>query len=473
MEHFDVVVLGGGSAGELVAGLLASAGRKVALVEGNRVGGECPYVACMPSKALLKDAKEHHDAEASPLFGEEAARVVQAAQTAAFSLAVRRRDAVTENRVDHKAAADLVASGVTLVRGQGRIGRHGAVSVDDRELSWTDLVISTGSRPIVPEIEGINDASTWTSDQALSTAHRPSSVLVLGGGPVGCELAQIFARFGTTTTLVESASQVAGNEHAAVAGALAERLQDDGVRLRLGTTVERVAATSGLTVQCHLSDGTSVDVERIIIASGRVPATEDLGLERLAVTLGDDGSVHVDDHCRVVGQEHVWAAGDVTAIAPFTHTANYQARVIVDNLLGGERTASYFAIPRVIYTDPPLASVGVNPGVQPDEDLISATVDLAQLARASAEGESGGLLILTAHRTRGVLVGATAIGPKADEWLAEATLAIRAEIPLAMLQDIVHAFPTYGEAFEPALRDLVSSASTLPFTQPCEESGLL
>jgi pyruvate/2-oxoglutarate dehydrogenase complex dihydrolipoamide dehydrogenase (E3) component len=449
MEHFDVVVVGAGSAGELLSSQLAAAGRSVALVEGLRVGGECPYVACMPSKAMLHSASRHQEFRDSRVEGSAAPDAA-----AAFESAVRRRDEIAEHRDDHLVATELTEKGVHLIRGWGRIVRDGVVAVDDRELAWTDLVVATGSTPVIPPIDGLADAPTWTSDEALSTSHRPGSVLIIGGGPVGCELAQVFARFETATTLVEAAPQLAGREHPEVARRLASVLEADGVDIRLDTEVTGVQATPG-GARATLSDGRHIDAERIILAVGRRPATQDIGLDELDISVDEKGAVEVDAHCRVVGHEHVWAAGDVTGIAPFTHTANYQARVIAENLLGGDRIANYVAIPRAIYTDPPVASVGVN--ATPDgieAGLVTASMDLDQTARAAIDGPSDGILVLTADGARGVLVGAAAIGPRADEWLAEATVAIRAETPLATLVDIVHAFPTYGEAFEPALRDL-------------------
>jgi len=456
MEHFDVVVLGGGSSGELLSTLLAGAGRTVALVEGLRVGGECPYVACMPSKSMLRSARVHHEDVVSQRFDDTAAPNPSLDDDATFLRAIRRRDEIADHRDDHRAAAALESTGVELVRGRGGVLRHGVVAVGDRELGWTDLVITTGSRPAIPEIEGLGGVPTWTSDQALSASHRPASLLVAGGGPVGCELAQVFARFGTTTTLVEAGPQLAGREQPQVAQGLARVLRGDGIDIRLDTTVLKVEP-SGRGVSASLSDGTAVDAERIILATGRSPSASGLGLEILDIELDNAGAIAVDDHCRVRGHQHVWAAGDVTGIAPFTHTASYQARVIVDNLRGGDRTASYIALPRAIYTDPPVASVGRNAGPDSaDDGLITATMDLDDTARAAIDGHSGGILVLTADRARGVLVGAAAIGPHADEWLAEATLAIRAQIPLTVLNDVVHAFPTYGEAFEPALSNLVA-----------------
>ncbi|MBI1349557.1 MAG: NAD(P)/FAD-dependent oxidoreductase [Actinomycetales bacterium] len=456
MESFDVVVIGGGSAGELLSTLLASAGRSVALVEGLRVGGECPYVACMPSKAMLHGAERHHNQASEWLPSQGAASAEEVDHDAAFAASVRRRDEIAEHRDDAQAANAVTSQGVTLIRGWGRVLRDGVVVAAARELGYRDLVIATGSKPVVPGIEGLDRVPTWTSDEALSIEQRPGSVLILGGGPVGCELAQVFARFGTTTTLVEAAPQLARSEHPMVASRLADALAADGVEVRLGT---KVVATepSDLGVRARLADDRTIEAEHIVLAVGRKPACADLGLDVLGITLDDTGAVEVDDRCRVIGQANVWAAGDATGIAPFTHTANYQARVILENLTGGERRADYTAIPRAIYTNPPVASVGVNtPGDSGGADLITATMDLDQTARAAIEGPSGGVLVLTADPARGVLVGAAAIGPKADEWLAEATLAIRAEIPLAVLRDVVHAFPTYGEAFEPPLRELLA-----------------
>ena len=247
---------------------------------------------------------------------------------------------------------------------------------------------------------------------------------------------------------------MAGREQPQVAAQLARVLEADQVDVRLNTKVLDVETSNG-TVRARLSDGTHVEVERIIIAIGRRPTTESLGLETLGITLNENGSLPVDDRCRAIGHDHIWAAGDITGIAPFTHTANYQARIVVANLLGDDRAANYTAIPRAIYTDPPVASVGRLAGTDsPDDSLITATMDLNQTARAAVDGPSDGILVLTADSESGVLVGAAAIGPKADEWLAEAALAIRCKIPLTVLTDVVHAFPTYGEAFEPALRDL-------------------
>lgn len=456
MKTFDVVVLGAGSAGENIASNLVKAGKTVGLIEANRVGGECPYVACVPSKAMLRSADARHDVGLTQKVGGTSIPLVLDADDLAFSAAAIRRNAIAEERDDHEAATRLGKEGVVLLRGMGRIIRPGIVAVAGEEIQFSDLVISTGSTANRPKIDGIDEIATWTSEEALSTNTRPVSIVIIGGGPVGCELAQSFVRFGTRTFLIEEGGQIAGKEHPDVVGKLAEILAADGVVIKVNTNVSKLSRSENGESCVTLSDGTALAVERVIIAVGRHPNSANLGLEVLGVETNERGEISIDASCRVVGQEHVWAGGDVTGIAPFTHTANYQARVISDNLLGSSRSASYVAIPRAIYTDPPVASVGRNISDGENLNLISVRFDLSKTARHLTDGGSGGLLILTADKVRKVLVGAAAIGPKADEWLAEATLAIRAEIPLEILQDVVHAFPTYGEAFEPPIRQLLA-----------------
>jgi dihydrolipoamide dehydrogenase len=441
MDSVDVVVLGGGSAGETVATAVAAAGRTVALVEQLRVGGECPYVACMPSKSLL------HSAGARRGGGPVDEGV------AAYREAVRRRDVVAEWRDDSQAAESVVASGAQLVRGRGRLLGPGVLEVGDRILGWGDLVIATGSVPVIPDIPGLDAVATWTSDKALSSSVLEPSLLVLGGGAVGCELAQVFARFGSRVTLVESGAQLLGRGRPEIAELLAQALRADGVDVRLSVVVQHVAPAVGGGARATLSDGTTVECARVLVAVGRRPAVTDLGLQALGVTPDDRGALTVDDRCRVVGQDHVWAAGDVTAVAPFTHTATYQAHVIAANLVGDDRVAHYDAIPRAVYTHPPVASVG---RTDDGDGLVSASFDLRELARALTDDAQGGLLLVTADCARGVVVGASAIGARADDWMAEATLAIRAQVPLTVLVDTVHAFPSMGEAFEPVYRELAA-----------------
>jgi pyruvate/2-oxoglutarate dehydrogenase complex dihydrolipoamide dehydrogenase (E3) component len=454
MESFDVVVLGAGSAGEAVAKTLAEAGRSVALVESLRVGGECPYVACMPSKAMLRSA--HARADAAQL---DDASIGDSAK--AYVAAAARRDAISEHRDDTAAAKAAEGTGVVLVRGRGRIVRPGVVDVDGRELGWSDLVIATGSSAVTPGIEGLDAVPTWTSDEALSATERPPTLLVLGGGAVGCELAQVHARFGSSVVLVEPGRQLAGDEEPSVAEQLADALRRDGIDIRFGIEAERFEHDDSGRAVAHLSDGSTLTADRVLVATGRRPNTEHIGLVAIGIEPEDDGSLRTDDRCRVTGQRNVWAAGDVTGVAPYTHAASYQARILSANLLGGDRKADYRAIPRAIYTSPAVASVGLTAEQARERgiDAVTAAMDVGDTARSATEDAGGGRVVLTADARRRVLIGASAIGPRADEWLAEATVAIRAEVPLAVLADVVHAFPTYGEAFEPPLRELADQVS--------------
>lgn len=458
MKLFDVAILGAGSAGESIANALAEAGRSVVLVEALRVGGECPYVACMPSKSLLRSAEARAGLKSLQKLGGAAVQPTLDDDDLAFRAALERRDDIAEHRDDSDAAKGVEDAGVALIRGRGRITGEGVLEVNGQELGWNDLVLATGSAPVRPQVAGLDRVPTWTSDEALSASERPPSLLVMGGGAVGCELAQAHARFGVRVTLVESAPSLLGKEEPSVAEALAKALRDDGIDIRLGVEVQRVELTPEGLAQAHLSDSTAVEAARLLLAVGRRPSTDGIGLEVLGIEPGDDAEVEIDAQCRVTGQTHIWAAGDVTGIAPYTHTANYQARVLVENLLGGHRDADYRAIPRAVFTDPAVASVGMNAETARSKgvDAVTAVMDLADVARTASEGNDGGRLVLTADRDRGVLIGAAAIGPRADEWLSEATLAIRAEIPLLLLTDVVHAFPTFGEAFEPPIRELAA-----------------
>ena len=454
MKNFDVVVLGAGSAGELIATSLSRAGQSVALIEKLRVGGECAYVSCMPSKAMLRSAQIRALAKKTVSLGATSTPLVLDDEIKAFHEAGARRDRIAEFRDDSGASAAAIKDGVQLYRGEGVITGTHSISINQEELTWIDLVIATGSIPTIPKIKGLESIDSWTSDEALSAPDRPTSVLIIGGGPVGCELAQVFARFGTKTTLVQFSPQLEGSEHSEIASRLNQILKEDGVEVFLEIEVTKVELMPDGKTSAHLSNGSHIVVERVIIASGRRPNTSDCGLDVLGIEVDDKGAVQVDQHCRVVGQRHVWAAGDVTGVAPFTHTANYQGRIVINNLMGIKQIANYNAIPRTIFTDPPVASVGKSADAENKEGFITSKIELSEVSRHSTDGGSGGLLVLTADPLRGVLVGASAIGPRADEWMAEATLAIRAEIQLSLLCDVVHAFPTFGEAFERPFRDL-------------------
>jgi pyruvate/2-oxoglutarate dehydrogenase complex dihydrolipoamide dehydrogenase (E3) component len=575
VPDFDVVVLGGGTSGVLVAIGLAHAGRSVALVEAGLVGGESPYLACLPSKSMLASARR----------GET------------WEHAVARRNEVTGHLDDSRFAARLGNAGVTLIRGTGQVTEPGSIEVttvgrgrrgqpEKTVLGYLDLVIATGSEPLAPPVEGLADVPTWTSAEALSSQDLPRHLIVMGAGPAGCELTQIYAAFGSQVTLIEAEPQLLPDEAPFAGEILSDALRRTGADLRLGSPVVKAApADKGLAL--ILADGTSLEGDRILLATGRRPRLAGLGLDKLGITPSAAGALPVDATCRVQmangkptgttgqpattpaqptappvqqaasaqptappvqqaapaaqptappvqqaapaaqptsspvqqaesiaqaaappvqqaapaaqaaasparpaaapgppdaaaspqaatatgqpdafpGQEagtttstvRVWAAGDVTGIAPYTHTARYQASVIIANILGERRVADYRAIPRCVYTTPSVCCVGVTPGQATAAGIQLRTVghDLAETARAAVEDDDRGRIELYADMTRGdMLVGAAAVGRSAEEWMGELALAIRAGIPLKMLADVVHAFPTYGEAIERSLREL-------------------
>lgn len=439
METFDVVVLGGGSAGEAVAREVAGAGRSVLVAEPGRVGGSCAYVACQPSKALLRSAEVRRLVAAAPDYGASAVRPDLDDPAIAWPVAAARRDAVAGHRDDGESSAALEKAGVRIVRGRGEVAEPGVVRVDGTPYGYRDLVVATGSRPAWPPIEGLDTVPTWTSDQALSAPERPGSLAILGGGPVGCELAQAYAAFGVAVTVVEAGDRLLANEHPRVGETVAATLRDQGVDVRTGVTAERAEPYATGRARLHLDGGATVTADRVLVATGREPETSALA------GLGID-KVQVDARCRV--SEHVYAVGDVTEVAPFTHTATYQAWVVAGNLTGTPRYADYTAIPRVVYTDPAVACVGATDG-----DL-DAELDLADTARASADGVDTGWLRLVVDRANGTLAGAQLVGPHAGEAIGFATLAVRARVPVRLLAEVVHPFPTYAEAYGVLLRDL-------------------
>ena len=466
MPQFDVVVFGGGTAGAHVATAVARAGRSAAVIEAGLVGGESPYLACMPSKSLLQSARR----------GET------------WEHAVARRDEVTGHLDDTAAAAMLTDDGVTLIRGTATVSKPGTIEVaalaasgrgrdgrpakaadeDVTSLSYTELVVATGSEPVAPPVEGLTDVPAWTSAEALTWPDLPRRLIVLGGGPVGCELAQIYAAFGSQVMLIEAEDHVLPGEAQFAGEILADGLRRTGVDLRLGSAAVKAETTdSGLALT--LADGSRLEADRVLLATGRRPRLSGLGLDKLGIEIGPGMTLPVDSSCRVLSTAsvrsrrknsgHVWAAGDVTGVAPYTHTASYQARIVAANILGDHREADYRAIPRVVYTTPSVYTVGLSPAAAAAAgvELRTAGFDLAETARATVEDDDRGRVELYADAD-GLLAGAAAVGQYAEEWMSEITLAVRAKIPLAVLADAVHAFPTYGAALETPLRELAERA---------------
>ncbi|HEY6538189.1 MAG TPA: NAD(P)/FAD-dependent oxidoreductase [Candidatus Dormibacteraeota bacterium] len=449
MPRFDVVILGGGAGAEAVCGA-GLGGRTVAVVEELRFGGGCPFVACMPSKAMLHSAAERVGGVATrPAFA-----------PADYRSAADRRDRVVEHRDDSQHLSELQGQGVETIRGRGKVVAPGVVEVNGDRLEATDLVIATGSEPTLPPIQGLADVDYWLSDRVLTTADLPESALVLGGGPVGAELAQILARYGCETSLIEVAPRLLGEEEPELGRALAATLGGDGVEVLVGQRVVRASSPGGLRVRLDLEDGSQREAQILVVATGRRPRIADLGLELYQLP-GDARALSCDRQGRALGQAHLFGVGDVTGVAPFTHTANYQGRVVAANLRGESVLADYRAIPRAIYTDPPLAAVGLTRtrAAASGISVASASFPLAETARALAEDVGRGEVVIVTDAAKGVLVGAAAAGPGADESIGWAALAIRTETPLSVLLDTVAPFPTYAEAYLAALRSLAPGSA--------------
>ena len=415
----DVVVLGGGSGGEAVARDVATAGRSVALVERWLVGGECPFTACMPSKAVL-----HAAAAGWP-----------------WAAARAHRDEVAEHRDDSGHVEDLEARGVTVVRGEGEVTGLGHLTVHrsaggTTELTWDDLVLATGGEVVVPPVEGLDDVAWWDSDDLWTTDELPSSVLVLGGGPVGLEAATALSAFGTDVTLVDR-GEVLVDGLPEADELLVARLREQGVTFCLGTTLAAVTATSD-GVAGRLEDGTEVDAARLLLATGKRPRLDGLGLERLGI---DPDDVVVGRDGRVEGFEHVWAVGDVTGMPAFTHTANHVGAVVAANLTGGDERAALDHTPRGIFTTPPVVVVGQ---LAPVADAVRVTATYDDGARPLTDRTGPGVLALQAARD-GTVLGVGGAGETADELASAWTLMVALGLSVHDVARVQQQFPTHGE----------------------------
>lgn len=456
---YDVVVLGTGSGGEVVANALAAAGRTVAAVNEGLFGGECPYLACVPSKALLLAAREHRT-----LGGDHAT---------AWAAAVGRRDEAAEHRDDSDMVEGFTSGGIEVVRGRGRLdGRAGddlvvAVTGPDggqQRLRARAVVVGTGSQPVEPPVDGLADIPTWTSDQALSSDELPRRLAVLGGGAVGVELSQVYASFGVEVVLLEASPQLLSSTPPWAGELLADALRAAGADVRTGVRVS-AARPDGDGLVLTVGDD-EVRADRLLLAGGRRPSSADIGLETVGVKPEDQGAVGVDARCRVLDADGspvagLFAVGDVTGIAPYTHTATYQGRVVAAHLLGHGRDADYSGVPSAVYTDPAVFSVGETADAARERgaDVASEGLDLSDTGRGFIEGR-GGHVELVVDARDGRLLGATVVGPEADGWGGELALAVRARLDVRLLADHVHAFPTWGEAVQPLaerLRDRIEA----------------
>jgi pyruvate/2-oxoglutarate dehydrogenase complex dihydrolipoamide dehydrogenase (E3) component len=441
-DRYDAVVIGAGPAGEVIAGELADGGMRVAIVERELVAGECSYWACIPSKTLLRPGEAVE--QSREVDGAKEAVTGDVDSRSAFSY----RDFMVSDYDDSGQVKWLDSKGIELFRGDGRIDGPGRVAVGDQVLETERIVVATGSDPMMPPVDGLDSVDgVWTNREATGVKEVPKSVVVMGAGPVGVEMAQILHRLGSEVALVEGSGHALPREAEAAGLALEQALGDEGIDVRCGVRASAVAQQDGEYV-VTLEDGAELRGEKLVVATGRAPRVKDIGLDTVDVEWDEKDGLKVDE--QLYAGDGVWSVGDTTGIALFTHVGKYQARVAAAAMLGKDARADYRAIPRVVFTDPQVAAVGEAEG------SATGTVQLAAVARTSTYtreyAEKPGFLTLVSDGQK--LVGAYAVGPEAGEWLGQATLAIKAEIPVDVLRDTIQPFPTFSEAYLAALLDL-------------------
>jgi len=451
-EHADVIVVEMGPGGEDLAGRLAEEGLDVVGVEGRLVGGECPYWGCVPSKMMLRAAALLADARRVPGMAGAATVIPDWAP-----VAKRIRVEATDDWDDHVAVERFESKGGRFIRGWGRLIGPGQVSVSEREIeARRAVVINAGTQPWVPPIPGLSEVAYWTNRHAIEATEVPSSLVVIGGGAIGVELGQVFARFGSKVTVLEAGPHLLPSEEPEAGRLLAEVLSGEGMRIVNQAEISAVHA-NGPGFAVELATGESVQGERLLLATGRRVDLASLGVG--SVGLDETAqSIPVDGTCRAA--PGLWAIGDITGVGAFTHVSMYQAKIAAADIAGRAVVpADYRALPRVTFTDPEIGSVGLSEASarSAGHSVRVGFSDLASSARGWIQKlDNAGFIKLVEDADRGVLVGATSVGPCGGEVLSMLTLAIHASVPTADLATMIYAYPTFHRAVEVAVCDLAT-----------------
>jgi pyruvate/2-oxoglutarate dehydrogenase complex dihydrolipoamide dehydrogenase (E3) component len=444
MRSFDVVVIGAGPGGEVAAGRLAEAELDVAIVEDRKVGGECSFWACMPSKGLLRPGEILAEARRIP----GAAEAIDGELDVAAVLA--RRDEIIHDLDDSAQLPWLEQRGIALFRGWGRLAGEKRVVVGEETIEVRRAVfLAGGTTPLLPPIDGLAEAEPWTNREATTSEHVPASLIIMGGGVVGVEMSQAYVSLGARVTLIEGERRLLPREEEFACEQVTEALAEQGVDIRTGRNATAVRR-DGDGVSVTLDDGATVSAEELLVAVGRSPQVKGLGLETVGIE--PDGYVEVDEHARVGGHDWLYVIGDLNGRAPFTHMAKYQARVAADHVLGKDSAAQHGAdgtlAPRVIFTDPQVAAAGHTTKTAEDAGLNARVVDIPTSGNAGGSyygrGARGTSRFLVDEQ-RGVIVGATITGSEVADFLHAATIAIVGEVPVTRLRHAVPAFPTRSE----------------------------
>jgi pyruvate/2-oxoglutarate dehydrogenase complex dihydrolipoamide dehydrogenase (E3) component len=449
-QEFDVVCLGGGVAGEAIAGGLQGSGLSLAVVERELVGGECPYWGCIPSKTLLRSGETLEEANRARTLA--ASRVEWDLD---FPKVSKRVLWMARELDDTRPAAALEATGAKLFRGVGTLVDLRTVEVGGEQLvARRALVIANGSTAAIPPIPGLDTVHYWTNRQATLPGELPAKLAVLGGGAVGIELGQAFARLGSQVTVIEAGPRFLGLEEPEAGVALRPHLEADGIKLVVGDPCVAVEP-HGTGVMISLKSGAIVEADRLLVATGRRPNFE--AWRATGITQTERGWLKVDP-ATLEARADVYGAGDITGLGGFTHLAYYHGQIVARRLLGEDARADHTAVPRVTFTDPEVASVGLSEAAARDRgiDVVVAVADPAETARGYIHDFHGGTLKLVADRKRGVLVGATMVTPRAGEILGELVLAIKVGTPVRDLADVIHPFPAFNRVLGAVLGELAS-----------------